>query len=215
MERFDPVRRRLAIGIALLAGFVDAAGFLQVDGYYVSFMTGNTTLLAIDMASGARRVLVPALLIAGFVAGVALGTWLGDLRDVQRKRRVLSLVAMLLICAASARTLDWQAPSLACLVLAMGALNTTLSGNRRNPVGLTYMTGALVRVGQAIGDRLGGTRPSGWSPFMLLWAALLAGALLGAFAALQAPSAALWIAVAYAGGLLMWSEWLARRSTPS
>jgi len=201
----------MAIGIALLAGFVDAAGFLQVDGYYVSFMTGNTTLLALDVASGARRVLVPALLIVGFILGVALGTWLGDMRESGRKRRVLSAVLALLVAAALARSLELQAPSLACLVLAMGALNTALSGNRRNPVGLTYMTGALVRVGQAIGDRISGTRPSGWSPFMLLWAALLAGAVLGAIAALQAPAAALWFGVAYAAALLVVSEHLTRR----
>lgn len=212
MERFDPPRRRMAIGIALLAGFVDATGFLQVDGYYVSFMTGNTTLLAIDMASGARRVLVPALLIAGFVLGVALGTWLGDRHSSGRKRRVLVAVITLLVGAASARSLGWQAPSLACLVLAMGALNTTLSGNRQNPVGLTYMTGALVRVGQALGDFLSGTRPNGWSPFLLLWGALLAGALLGAVAALYAQAAALWIGVAYALLLLAWSEKVARRA---
>lgn len=213
MDRFDPPRRRMAIGIALLAGFVDAAGFLQVDGYYVSFMTGNTTLLALDVASGARRVLVPALLIAGFILGVALGTWLGDMRESGRKRRVLSAVLALLTAAALARSLDLQAPSLGCLVLAMGALNTALSGNRKNPVGLTYMTGALVRVGQAIGDRISGTRPSGWSPFMLLWAALLAGALLGAIAALQAPAAALWFGVFYAAALLAVSEYLTRRET--
>lgn len=211
MERFDPPRRRMAIGIALLAGFVDATGFLQVDGYYVSFMTGNTTLLALDIVSGAKRVLVPALLIAGFVAGVALGTWLGDLRETGRKRRVLSVVIALLAGAATARLLAWQAPSLACLVLAMGALNTTLSGNRRNPVGLTYMTGALVRVGQAIGDFIKGTRPSGWSPFVVLWLALLAGALLGAVAALRVPSIALWFGVAYAAALLAWSEAMTRR----
>ncbi|GAA5046150.1 YoaK family protein [Erythrobacter westpacificensis] len=202
----------MAIGIALLAGFVDATGFLQVDGYYVSFMTGNTTLLALDIASGARRVLVPALLIAGFVLGVALGTWLGDFRQTHRKRRVLSAVIALLVGAASARASGWQAPSLACLVLAMGALNTTLSGNRRNPVGLTYMTGALVRVGQALGDRINGTRASGWSPFVWLWGALLAGAFLGAMATQQVPSAALWIAVTYAALLLLASEVMARRS---
>ena len=212
MDRFDPQRRRMAIGIALLAGFVDATGFLQVDGYYVSFMTGNTTLLALDIVSGGRRVLVPALLIAGFVAGVALGTWLGDLRDAGRKRRVLSSVIALLVGAATARALGWQEVSLGCLVLAMGALNTTLSGNRRNPVGLTYMTGALVRVGQAIGDRIGGIRPGGWSPFVLLWLALVAGALLGGLVAMQLPSVSLWLGVAYAAGLLGWSEIMARQA---
>ncbi|MWV26311.1 YoaK family protein [Aurantiacibacter rhizosphaerae] len=213
MERFDPDRRRLAIGIALLAGFVDATGYLQVDGYFVSFMTGNTTLFAHDLVTGAPRVLVPALLILGFILGVSLGTWLGDLREDGRKRRVLSLVIALLAAAAAARGSGWQTPSLACLVIAMGALNTALSGNRRNPVGLTYMTGALVRLGQALGDRLGGRRSGGWSPFMLLWLALMAGAVLGVVVTLHARGAGLWVAVVYAAGLLIFSERLSARKT--
>ena len=144
--------------------------------------------------------------------GVSLGTWLGDRREEGRKRRVLLLVITLLCGAAAARAGGLQSPSLACLVLAMGALNTALSGNRRNPVGLTYMTGALVRIGQALGDRLGGKRSTGWTPFMLLWLALLVGALLGVGVSLRAPAAALWLGVAYSAALLVYTERLSRRT---
>jgi len=53
MKRFTPSQRRFAYAVAGLAGFVDITGFLQLNGYFVSFMTGNTTLLARDLAGGA------------------------------------------------------------------------------------------------------------------------------------------------------------------
>ena len=78
MQRFTPPQRLFAYAVAGLAGFVDVTGYLQLNGYFVSFMTGNTTLLARDLAEGASRVAVPALLIAGFVIGVVTGTLVGD-----------------------------------------------------------------------------------------------------------------------------------------
>ena len=61
MQRFTPPQRLFAYAVAALAGFVDITGFLQLDGYFVSFMTGNTTLLARDLAGGMHRVAVPAV----------------------------------------------------------------------------------------------------------------------------------------------------------
>ncbi len=46
MNRLDRPRQVLALAIAFLAGGVDAVGFLSADGYFVSFMSGNTTRLA-------------------------------------------------------------------------------------------------------------------------------------------------------------------------
>ncbi len=122
MQRFTPQQRLFAYAVAALAGFVDVTGFLQVDGYFVSFMTGNTTLLARDLAGGASRVAVPALLIAGFVIGVVTGTLVGDRLASRRKVVVTALVAALLVCAALARFVELREISLGLLVVAMGAL---------------------------------------------------------------------------------------------
>ena len=194
MQRFSPTQRRFAYAVAALAGFVDVTGFLQLDGYFVSFMTGNTTLLARDLAGGIARVAVPALLIAGFGVGVTIGTMLGDRWPAERKPVVTGLVAGALVCAALARIFDLSEMSLGLLVMAMGALNTVLSANRKNPVGLTYMTGALVRTGQLLADRIGGDRSANPLPFALLWASLLAGAVCGAFVGLGWGAASLWLA---------------------
>jgi uncharacterized membrane protein YoaK (UPF0700 family) len=59
-----------------MAGFVDAVGFLSADGYFVSFMSGNTTRLGVDLGTDVVRAVTPAFLIAGFVAGVTGGALL-------------------------------------------------------------------------------------------------------------------------------------------
>lgn len=71
MEQLDRSRQTIALLAAALAGFVDAVGFLSADGYFVSFMSGNTTRLAVDLAIDPHGALIPALIIIGFVAGVA------------------------------------------------------------------------------------------------------------------------------------------------
>lgn len=208
MQRFTQPQRRFAYAVAMLAGYVDVTGFLQLDGYFVSFMTGNTTLLARDVAIGDPRILVPLLLIAGFVLGVILGTIVGDRAKGRRKLHVALLVLAGLALATAARALGAREISLGLLVLAMGALNTVMSANRQaSPVGLTYMTGALVRAGQLIADRLGGNSSADPLPFALLWASLCLGAVIGAVAGVNMAGLALALGTC-GGALLAWRAWL-------
>lgn len=208
MQRFSQQERLFTFAVAALAGYVDISGYLQLDGYFVSFMSGNTTLLARDIAFGAPRLLVPALLIAGFVIGVMIGTLLGDRNPGQRQQNITMLVLAGLVLASMARQFDAAEISLALLVLSMGALNTVLGANKVNPVGLTYMTGALVRTGQMLAERLRGDRSANPAPFMLLWASLLGGAILGALVATHFAQISLWMAVIGAAGLAL----MARRA---
>ncbi|MEY4056617.1 MAG: hypothetical protein RL519_1952, partial [Pseudomonadota bacterium] len=143
MNSIDRSRRRLAIAAAGLAGFVDAAGFLLAQGYFVSFMSGNTTRLGVDLVVEPARAVIPALLISGFVLGVFLTALLAARAEARRKVIVLALVTLLLAGAALARLLGATAAMLAFLVLAMGALNNTFQRDGAVSVGLTYMTGAL------------------------------------------------------------------------
>jgi uncharacterized membrane protein YoaK (UPF0700 family) len=106
MQQLDPARRRLAIAAAALAGFVDAAGFLAADRYFVSFMSGNTTRLGVDLITAPRAALVPALLLAGFVCGVTGGAVLATRAGARRKPVVLSAVALLLALAAMAQLVN-------------------------------------------------------------------------------------------------------------
>lgn len=195
MRTLDRQRRNLAYGAACIAGFVDATGFLAASGYFVSFMSGNTTRLGADLASAFPTAWVPAALIAGFVVGVIGGALLAEAAQARRKVAVLTLTAVLLTLAATGATLG--APEIAIMLLlatAMGALNNTFQRDGEVAVGLTYMTGALVRMGQGIAARLTGRSDDGWLAWFGLWLALAGGALGGALAWRAIGMTGLWIA---------------------
>ena len=210
MHRYDFQRQGLAVCLAGLAGYVDAVGFLSADNYFVSFMSGNTTRLAVDLARDWRSAATPALLIAGFTSGVAAGHVLAVRTGVWRKPAILALVCLLLFVAAMAHLAQVPALSTGLLVVAMGTLNNTFQRDGEISIGLTYMTGALVRLGQAIGAALTGQRRSGWGAYLLLWSGLATGGLCGALSWLRLGALALWPAVLGTIGLALFALWLAR-----
>lgn len=198
MTGIDRPRRLLAIGLAALAGYVDAVGFLSADSYFVSFMSGNTTRLGVDLATNLARAVIPAVLILGFVVGVSGGAVLALRAGRWRKPAVVGTVAALLTGAAAMRQLHAVEPALALMVLAMGALNNTFQRQGEVTVGLTYMTGALVKFGQGLGAALCGEGRAGWWGYGLLWLGLALGAIGGAFAFVRLGALALWLAASWA-----------------
>ena len=214
MHGLDRPRQFLAAALAALAGYVDAEGFLSADRYFVSFMSGNTTRLATDLAIAGRSASAPALLIAGFVLGVAGGHVVAHLAGAMRKPAVLMLVTLLLAIGASCAIAGQIPGMMACLVLAMGALNNTLQRDE-SPVALTYLTGALVRIGQSLGSLVTGRRQEPVWPFLAMWLALAAGAGIGALAFLSLGPASLWFAVVATLLLTIAGYRLARRASRS
>ncbi|ODU71941.1 MAG: hypothetical protein ABT11_01985 [Novosphingobium sp. SCN 66-18] len=202
MIRYDRNRRRFAVALAAMAGFVDAVGFLSADGYFVSFMSGNTTRLGVDLGTDVVRAVTPAFLIAGFVAGVTGGALLSIRAGRYRKPAVLALVAALLLTGATARAAGLPAVMLATLVMAMGAINNTFQRDGEVAIGLTYMTGALVKLGQGLAGWLAGSKDLGWLSWAALWGGLLSGAVLGAMAQDRMPMACLWIAGCWATAMV-------------
>lgn len=171
-------------------------------------MSGNTTRLATELASDPPRALIPALLILGFVAGVTLGHIVGHFAGSLRKPAVLALVTLLLGAALTGAHRHATAPMMADMVLAMGALNTTMRKGE-TPVALTYLTGALVRIGQGIGGLVTGERQPGLPgliAFALLWLALALGASIGAALFLALGPDCLALAVGWSG-LLTFAGW--------
>lgn len=211
MNSIDRSRRRLAIAAAALAGYVDAAGFLSADRYFVSFMSGNTTRLGVDLITAPNRAFISALLILGFVLGVFGGALVAARAGEQRKYAVLMLVAALLGGAAiTAHQMHLEA-SMALLVLAMGALNNTFQKDGGVSVGLTYMTGALVRFAQGLAAKVTGTGGAGWGNWLMLWLGLALGAVCGAYALIAWPAIALWLAVIWALALAQVARQIALR----
>jgi len=191
----DYGRRDVALAAVLsgVAGYVDAIGFLKLGGFFVSFMSGNSTRLGVGLATGHVGAALTALtLIALFVAGVVLGALVARRAGEDRRAMVMALEAVLLACAAALIMAGLDGPGVAAMVLAMGAENAVFQRNGDVGVGLTYMTGALVKAGQRIAAALTGGDRWAWRPFLLLWAGLTLGGALGAAAYLKFGVMALW-----------------------
>lgn len=198
-----PSRTRLfAAGCAALAGYVDAIAFVLLGGFFVSFMSGNTTRMAVGGAYATAAFGIAAALIAAFVAGVTAGSLLARrLRQPLRGRLLLAVVAGVLSLAVLAERAGGVLAGGALMAFAMGAVNAVLEEGGEVRVGLTYMTGALVRVGQRLAAALSGGPRWAFAPYLLLWAGLAVGAIGGALAFRALGLAALWPAVAGALGL--------------
>ena len=90
-----------------------------------------------------------------------------------------------------------------CMGLAMGAENAVFEEEGEVRIGLTYMTGTLVKVGQRVAGAMTGGPPFAWAPFLILWIGLVGGALAGASAYARLGLTALWIAAAAAAALTL------------
>jgi uncharacterized membrane protein YoaK (UPF0700 family) len=194
-------RRNLALACALsaLAGYVDGIGFLHLGGLFVSFMSGNSTRLGVFLAQGDWSDAAQAIgLIALFVTGAAAGSLIIFTRSVYCQCWVLLTEGSLLAAAALSYTLGAPSLAIAAIVLAMGLENTVFQVEGGSGLGLTYMTGTLVKVGQLAAAALTGGRRWAWLPNLLLWAALVAGVACGAWAYHWINLAAIWFAAGVA-----------------
>ncbi len=196
LTRYDWPVIALAAAFAGVAGYVDAIGFLLTGGFFVSFMSGNTTRLAIGVAHGSAAFGFAAMLVALFVAGVIVGTLAGRLAGKRRHVAVLLLVTLLLTMAAVLHTSGAGRYVVGPMVLAMGAMNTVFAEDGEVRIGLTYMTGTLVKLGKCVTTALLGGDRFGWLRYLLLWSGLLAGGVAGAVVFDQVGPSALWGAVA-------------------
>jgi uncharacterized membrane protein YoaK (UPF0700 family) len=190
MHRYDPARQRLALGLAGLAGLVDATGFVVAGGYFTSFMSGNTTRMGVELVEQPALALAPLGLIGCFLGGVIIGALTGRRVSGRHKRVLLGIVAALLGLGASALVASWPMLFLALSAMAMGLANNVFSRAGEVTVGVTYMTGALVKFGQGIAARFGGQPLPSTRGYGLLWGALALGATAGGALCLFAPVAA-------------------------
>ena len=194
-------RRNLALACALsaMAGYVDGIGFLHLGGLFVSFMSGNSTRLGVSLAQAHWSNAAEAIgLILLFVTGAACGSLIVLGRGAHRQPWVLLVEAMLLALAALCYAVGLSNIAVAAMVLAMGLENAVFQIDGGAGLGLTYITGALVKVGQLVAAALTGGERWAWLPNLLLWAALVAGAVCGASAYQWINLAAVWFAAALA-----------------
>lgn len=200
MKHHDRRDTAFAGWLAGLAGFVDAIGYILIGGYFVAFMSGNTTVAGVALAEGRFADFARASgLIVAFVIGVVAGSLLRK-RVRRPQSAVMAMVAGLLGLAALAY-LNPHAAVLAPPVLAaaMGAENAVFERDGEVSIGLTYVTGTLVKLAQSLARALAGEPAPGWQRNFTLWLGLSVGSILGAVALTFLGLWALWIAVCVAG----------------
>jgi uncharacterized membrane protein YoaK (UPF0700 family) len=201
MTRLDRRERIMVTGFAAMAGMVDAIGFLASGGFFLSFMSGNSTRLSIGMAQGAPYVLMVAALILSFVGGVIWGSLTGNGKNTATNKRqamILAGISASLFVAPILADFGWLLPAICVAAFCMGAENTLYEREGSVSFGLTYMTGALVKIGQGLATMLRGGERTAWLPYLFLWAGLMGGAVIGASVFAIYGILSLWIPAALA-----------------
>jgi uncharacterized membrane protein YoaK (UPF0700 family) len=208
MSRDDLAHLALAIALIVIAGYVDAVGFLRLGHLFVSFASGNSTQFAVGVSQGAASQAGAAgVLVALFVIGVILGRLCALWAKEWRRPAILILDAALLGFAVLAAS---SPAAVVAMVLAMGIQNETLHKAGPTKTAVTYVTGTLVHLGENIVDAFtnAGERWA-WVPYLLLWIGLVSGAAAGAHVyagagggALVWPAAALVILAAVMAGFV-------------
>lgn len=183
----------MAALLAALAGMVDAVAYIHLSGLFVSFMSGNSTQLAVSLGQGNLAAAATiAELVVFFVLGAAGGQILADITGNRHMTGVLFGVAILLVISGLLAT----APE--PMTFAMGALNAAMDRAGHVRVSLTFVTGVLARFGQGLGNLLVRGSGSGWVAQTSPWLGLIAGGALGAFAYAKLGEAVIWAAVGFA-----------------
>jgi uncharacterized membrane protein YoaK (UPF0700 family) len=196
-------RRRTAVGLGFaaalssLAGMTDAVGFL-IAGDFVSFMSGNTTRLAVAVGGvDLGAVLHLGLLVLVFVLGNAGGVVFAHLTG-RRHGVIVGLVAALLLASAALSGGERDLASIILLVFAMGAVNVAMERVEGHALGVTYVSGALSRFGRGWGRKLLGRATPNWWFEIVPWCGMLSGAVVGAVAFGLIGASAIWLSAAWA-----------------
>jgi uncharacterized membrane protein YoaK (UPF0700 family) len=77
MIRHSRPVQALAIGLAALAGYVNAIAFIETGGFFVSFMSGNTKRLGVGLAHNRVAAAIAFGLIGFFVCGATAASLAG------------------------------------------------------------------------------------------------------------------------------------------
>lgn len=205
MQRTEPPLIVVAMLLAALAGFVDAIAFTSLGGFFAAFMSGNATRLGVGLGSGDSYVAMMAgALILIFVSGVIAAGVIERAAGLRARGAAMAAVTLLLFAAA---ILSAVVPGPAVLLLlagAMGVQSGIFTRDGEGSIGLTSLTGSLVRMGQRLAGALMGDRDRwGWVPYLTLWIGFVAGAVSGAASQWRWGWNALWLAAMLAAAITL------------
>ena len=202
MTRLDRNAGILAVSFAAMAGMVDAIGFLASGGFFLSFMSGNSTCFSVGMVEGAPYVGMVSLLLLSFVGCVVAGSLIGRKNTLSPSRwqaYILIIISILLFAAPVIASFEFLLFGLCLAAFCMGLENTLFEREGSVSFGLTYMTGALVKIGQGLATLMSGGARFVWVPYLLLWIGLVSGAAIGALLFGFFGLDSLWLPAGYAG----------------
>ena len=197
MTGLDRKVQLIAVGLAALAGMVDAVGFMASGGFFLSFMSGNSTRLAVGLSQTSEFIGFVLSIIGSFVGGVFAGSMLGYLKrwsDAERQSGILTIIAIILAAIPFIANSGYLQLALCCAAFCMGTENTIFAKNGSITFGVTYMTGALVKIGQGCAAMVVGGDSKDLLPYIMLWGGLIAGAVSGSLLFEQYGLYAFWFA---------------------
>lgn len=189
----------LGVWLLGLGGFVDAIAFVVLQGNFVAFMSGNTTILGSSTATGhwslaGLAALLIYLFFTGCLTGAAIVRWVGSAahRVLMASITLLTLAGAIVANTAS----TWSGTLL--LAVVGGLTNSALATNSDVHVGLTYVTGTLVKAAHQLVDGIHTKHPWSWLATIGYWFAFAVGAILGGLTFHRLGPAALWVALGLA-----------------
>lgn len=202
MQGYRLGERVLAVYLSSITGFIDALGFLYLGGFFLSFMSGNTTRLTAALAEGTWGVVGKAAgVMALFLVGVMIGALISRLGHRHLSASRPREVVLAFICLTATIASVWVAtghelPAVLSLSFTVGAMNSIFERNGEVSISLTYMTGTLVKMSQRfVGAFFGGSH-SDWIGYFLLWLALAVGAVFGGWCFTTLGLHAVWVVTA-------------------
>ncbi|WP_027386302.1 YoaK family protein [Chryseobacterium gregarium] len=143
----DPIRKqeRLAVFLALVAGYIDAAGLIKWKTY-VSFMSGNTTQLGAALSADKSGVVITSVTVIGFfLLGIYTGICLSVWKRMKNQELTFYIVSGILIfytIISYFYTIN-SISSIAMIGFSMGLMNTIVTSVGNQKINTDFVTGTL------------------------------------------------------------------------
>ncbi|MGW5107842.1 YoaK family protein [Nocardia sp. NPDC004123] len=199
---------RLSAVLSTLAGFIGAAAYAHSEGYFVTFMTGNTERSVLGnftgdptLAGGAAAII--ACFLAGvFIASICRRYWW---TNHPHGATMLTTGALLLAAIVDAVLGERGIGLIPILFVAfgMGALNTSFVKNGEVSIPVSYVTGTLVKLAQGIERHVfGGGTARDWLGYATQYVSFSLGALIGGLVSLVVNGSSM-LNAAVVGSLLV------------
>jgi len=138
-------QERLAIFLALIAGYIDATGLIQWK-IYVSFMSGNTTSLGAALSTDKVGIIITSItVISCFLLGIYAGTCISLWKRIKNQILTFYLVSVILIfytIIVYFYNIN-NISSIAIVGFSMGMMNTIVTSVGNQKVNTDFVTGTL------------------------------------------------------------------------